>query len=160
MYMKLQGTLSSQNNFEKEEQNRRTHTSRLQNLLKSYSNQNSVVGFPGGAVVKNLPANAGDAGSSPGPGRSHMPWSGWARAPQLLRSHEPQLLSPHEQQLLSPHAANAEARVPRACVPQQEKPPHHSEECSCSPQLKRAHAQQQRPNAAKKTKTKNSVVLA
>ena len=32
-------------------------------------------GFPGGAVVKNLPANAGDTGSSPGPGRSHMPQS-------------------------------------------------------------------------------------
>ena len=29
--------------------------------------------FPGGAVVKNPPANAGDMGSSPGPGRSHMP---------------------------------------------------------------------------------------
>ena len=28
--------------------------------------------FPGGAVVKNSPANAGDTGSSPGPGRSHM----------------------------------------------------------------------------------------
>ena len=31
--------------------------------------------FPGGAVVKNLPANAGDRGLSPGPGRSHMPLS-------------------------------------------------------------------------------------
>ena len=31
-----------------------------------------VQGFPGGAVVKNPPANAGDRGSSPGPGRSHM----------------------------------------------------------------------------------------
>ena len=31
--------------------------------------------FPGGAVVKNPPANAGDTGSSPGPGRSHMPQS-------------------------------------------------------------------------------------
>ena len=31
--------------------------------------------FLGGAVVKNLPANAGDVGSSPGPGRSHMPRS-------------------------------------------------------------------------------------
>ena len=31
--------------------------------------------FPGGTVVKNLPANAGDTGSSPGPGRSHMPRS-------------------------------------------------------------------------------------
>ena len=41
-------------------------------------------GFPGGAVVENLPANAGDTGSSPGVGRSHMPWSNWAREPQLL----------------------------------------------------------------------------
>ena len=32
-------------------------------------------GFPGGAVVKNPSASAGDTGSSPGPGRSHMPWS-------------------------------------------------------------------------------------
>ena len=31
--------------------------------------------FPGGAVVKNLSANAGDTGPSPGPGRSHMPRS-------------------------------------------------------------------------------------
>ena len=34
-----------------------------------------VGGFPGGAVVENLPANAGDTGSSPGLGRSHMPRS-------------------------------------------------------------------------------------
>ena len=32
-------------------------------------------GFPGGAVVGNLPANAGDTGSSPGLGRSHIPRS-------------------------------------------------------------------------------------
>ena len=32
-------------------------------------------GFPGGAAVKNPPANAGDTGLSPGPGRSHMPRS-------------------------------------------------------------------------------------
>ena len=32
-------------------------------------------GFPGGTVVENLPANAGDAGSSPGLGGSHMPRS-------------------------------------------------------------------------------------
>ena len=31
--------------------------------------------FPGGAVVKNLPANVGDTGSSPDLGRFHMPWS-------------------------------------------------------------------------------------
>ena len=42
------------------------------------------LGFPGGAVVENLPANAGDTGSSPGLGRSHMPRSKWAREPQLL----------------------------------------------------------------------------
>ena len=30
--------------------------------------------FPGGAVVKNLPVNAGDTGLIPGPGRSHMLW--------------------------------------------------------------------------------------
>ena len=32
-------------------------------------------GFPGGTVVENLPDNAGDTGSSPGLGRSHMPQS-------------------------------------------------------------------------------------
>ena len=56
------------------------------------------LGFPGGAVVEGPPANAGVAGSSPGPGGSHMPRSSWARAPRplSLRSggHEPQLLSP------------------------------------------------------------------
>ena len=31
-------------------------------------------GFPGGTVEKNLPANAGDTGSIPGPGRFDMPW--------------------------------------------------------------------------------------
>ena len=32
-----------------------------------------VRGFPDGSVVKNPPANAGDIGSIPCPGRSHMP---------------------------------------------------------------------------------------
>ena len=41
-------------------------------------------GFPGGAVVENLPANAGDTGSGPGLGGSHMPRSNWAREPRLL----------------------------------------------------------------------------
>ena len=44
----------------------------------------TVPGFPGGAVVENLPANAGDMGSSPGLRRSHMPRSNWARESQLL----------------------------------------------------------------------------
>ena len=37
--------------------------------------RNEILGFPGGAVVENLPANAGDMGSSPGLGRSHVPRS-------------------------------------------------------------------------------------
>ena len=37
-------------------------------LIKVIKNE----GFPGGTVVKNPPANAGDMGSSPGLGRSHM----------------------------------------------------------------------------------------
>ena len=37
--------------------------------------KNVQLDFPGGTVVKNPPAKAGDMGSSPGPGRSHMPWS-------------------------------------------------------------------------------------
>ena len=43
-----------------------TWTVRKQNRL--------LGGFPGGAVVESLPAGAGDTGSSPGLGRSHMPW--------------------------------------------------------------------------------------
>ena len=31
--------------------------------------------YPGGTVVKNPPANAGDTGSIPGLGKSHMPQS-------------------------------------------------------------------------------------
>ena len=34
---------------------------------------NQGQGFPGGSVVKNLPANVGDTGPIPDPGRSHMP---------------------------------------------------------------------------------------
>ena len=41
-------------------------------------------GFPGGAVVESPPANAGDTGSCPSPGGSHMPRSGWAREPWPL----------------------------------------------------------------------------
>ena len=44
-------------------------------------------GFPGGALVGNLPANAEDTGSSPGLGGSRVPRSGWAREPQLLSLH-------------------------------------------------------------------------
>ena len=35
-------------------------------------------------MVESLPANAGDTGSSPGLGRSHMPRSNWAHEPAHL----------------------------------------------------------------------------
>ena len=38
--------------------------------VKSYNED-----FPGGTVDRNPPANAGDTGSSPDPGRLHMPQS-------------------------------------------------------------------------------------
>ena len=76
--------------------------------------KNIIGGFPGGTVVKNPPANAGDTCLSPGPGRSHMLWSNKACAPQLLslhsRAREPQLLS-------------LRATITDAHAPQQEKPP-------------------------------------
>ena len=52
--------------------------------VTTFKIKNYLRGFPGGAVVGSPPANAGDAGSRPGLGRSHMPRSGWAREPQLL----------------------------------------------------------------------------
>ena len=47
--------------------------------------------FPGGAVVKNPPANTGDTGLSPGPGIRHMPQSNKARVPQRATTTEPAL---------------------------------------------------------------------
>ena len=35
-----------------------------------YTQVHTYMGFPGGSVVKNPPANAGDAGSIPGVGRA------------------------------------------------------------------------------------------
>ena len=69
-------------------------------------------GFPGGSVVKNLPANARDTGWIPDLGRFHMPRRNWSHAPQLLslcsRTWESKLLKPTH---------------PRAGALQQEKPP-------------------------------------
>ena len=59
-------------------------TNSIKTLKKKKRLKRHVWGFPGGAVVKNPPANAGDTGSSRGLGRSHMPRSKWAREPQLL----------------------------------------------------------------------------
>ena len=41
--------------------------------------------FPGGPVVKNPPANAGDLGSVPGLGRFHMPQGSQAHARPLRK---------------------------------------------------------------------------
>ena len=70
-------------------------------------------------MVESPPANAGDVGSSPGPGRSHMPRSSWARLPQLLSLRS----GACKPQLLRPRATTTEAHVPRARAPQQERPP-------------------------------------
>ena len=45
------------------------------NELFGQPNKKKPLGSPGGAVVETLPVNAGDMGSSPGLGRSHMPRS-------------------------------------------------------------------------------------
>ena len=71
--------------------------------------------FPAGAVVKNPPANAGDVGSIPGPGTSHMP-----RATKPV--HHNYCSRALEPQLLSPRATTTEAHAPRDGAPQHEKP--------------------------------------
>ena len=88
-------------------------------------------GFPGGAVVENLPANAGDMGSSPGLGRSHVPWSNWA--------HEPQLLSLRVWSLCSATREAVIVRGPRTAMKSGLR----------LPQLEKALAQKRRPNTAK-----------
>ena len=90
-----------------------------------------VWGFPGGAVVENLPANAGDTGSSSDPGRFHMPRSNWAREPQLLSLCVWSLCYATREVVIvrDPHTAMKSG-------------PH-------SPQLEKALAQKRRPNTAK-----------
>ena len=97
------------------------------------------MGFPGGAAVENLPANAGDTGSSPGLGRSHMPRSGWA--------HEPQLLSLRVRSLCSATREAAIVRGPRTVMKSGPR----------LPQLEKALARKRRPNTTnnKKKKKKN-----
>ena len=51
------------------------NASQEQLLINEKNQQSYGRNFPGGAVVKNLPANAGNTDVIPGPGRSHMPWS-------------------------------------------------------------------------------------
>ena len=82
-------------------------------------------------MVENLPANAGDTGSSPGLGGSHMPRSNWAREPQLLSLHVWSLCS-----------ATREATIVRGPCTTMKSGPR-------LPQLEKVLAQKQRPNAAK-----------
>ena len=82
-------------------------------------------------MVENLPASAGDAGSSPGLGRSHMPWSNWAR--------EPQLLSLRVWSLCPATREAAIVRGPRIAMKSGPR----------LPQLEKALAQKRRPNTAK-----------
>ena len=77
-------------------------------IINDIATQKTEEGFPGGAVVESLPANAGDTGSSPGPGRSHMPRSSWA--------HEPQLLSLRVWSLCSATREAATVRGPRTAM--------------------------------------------
>ena len=88
-------------------------------------------GFPGGAVVENLPANAGSTGSSPGLGGSHMPRSGWAR--------EPQLLSLRVWSLCPATGEAAMVRGPRTAMKSGPR----------LPQLEKALTQKRRPNTAR-----------
>ena len=81
-------------------------------------------------MVENLPANAGDTGSSPGPGRSHMPRSNWAR--------EPQLLSLRVWSLCSTITEAAIVRVPHTAMKSGPR----------LPQLEKALAQKRRHNTA------------
>ena len=87
-------------------------------------------GFPGGALVENLPANAGDTGSSPDLGRSHMPRSSWAREPQLQSLRVWSLCSATREAVIVRGPRTAMKSGPRL------------------PQLEKALAQKQRPNTA------------
>ena len=87
-------------------------------------------GFPGGAVVESLPANAGDVGSSPGLGGSHVLQSSWACEPRLLSLRVWSLCS-----------ATGEAGIVRGPCTAMKSGPH-------LPQLEKALAQKRRPNTA------------
>ena len=99
-------------------------------ILRKASFKKSHVGFCGGAVVENLPANAGHTGLSPGLGRSHMPRSNWAREPQLLNLRVWSLCS-----------ATREATIVRGPRTAMKSGPH-------LPQLEKPLAQKRRPNTA------------
>ena len=77
------------------------------------------MGFCGGSAVKYTPANAGDMGWIPGPGRSHMP--------QRNQDCTPQQEKPQKREDSTPLL----------------------ESSSRSPQLEKKPSQQRRPSTAK-----------
>ena len=115
-----------------DQQDEAKHRKRRDNVtrVKFMNYKTSNRGFPGGAVVESLPAKTGDAGSSPGLGRPHMPRSNWAR--------EPQLLSLRVCSLCSTTRDAAMVRGPRTAI---KSGPH-------LPQLEKAITQKRRPNTA------------
>ena len=66
-------------------------------------------------MVENPPANAGDTGSSPGPGRSHMPQSNKAHVLQLLKSArlEPVLCNKRSHRSEKPAHRNEDTTQPK-----------------------------------------------
>ena len=52
-------------------------------FLQTINIKSKGEGFPDGSLVRNPPVNAGGVGSVSGLGRSHVPWSTQACAPQL-----------------------------------------------------------------------------
>ena len=82
-------------------------------------------------MVENLPANAGDTGSSPGLGRSHMLRSNWAREPQLLSLRVWSLCSATREAMIVRGLRTAMKNGPRLL------------------QLEEALAQKRRPNTTK-----------
>ena len=79
--------------------------------------------FPGGPVVKNPPANAGDIGLIPGLGGSHMPRGNQARGVPTTAAH-----------------------APRACATATRSPAHHNQRAAAPPPHT---ATRESPHAAK-----------
>ena len=68
-------------------------------------------GFPGGSGVKNPPANAGDVGLIPDPGRSHMLRSSQACGPSpCSRVHALQREKPPQRKVHAPHLESSPTR--------------------------------------------------
>ena len=81
-------------------------------------------------MFKNLPCNTRDTGLIPGPGRSHLLWNNKAHVPQPL------------------------TLCTATSKPVHLEPVFHNKEAT-TPQLQKAHKQQQRPAIAKKKKKVN-----